>query len=296
MKRNKPALQPATASLPLIGLALFWLARHPATDLQVSQSLYQPQFSLWIFFEAFGEWPFFMLATLASSIWLAALQQQAPPSGPGRRSFLRRFLRLTGLGSAVLIGSQPVYYLTRTLGVFHPAWVALGGLAVGFGLTVLGRQSCRKRHLAMAEPRQIAFAQAGVWFFYANLILVNGLKLVWGRVRFRDLTLGEAFTAWHWPQGFTGQFSFPSAHVAHSAAILFLTLLPQIWSGGQSWRRWRRLTLSLLAGLWIIGVAVSRIGIGAHYPSDVLASLAIGISLFSALRWRFVRKQPEDSP
>lgn len=63
-------------------------------------------------------------------------------------------------------------------------------------------------------------------------------------------------------------YSFPSGHTM--AAIAFYGLLAiLLWQSRH--RFW-----ALLSGIWVILVALSRIYLGAHYPSDVLASLALG--------------------
>lgn len=61
-------------------------------------------------------------------------------------------------------------------------------------------------------------------------------------------------------------FSFPSGHVTASVAIYgFLAIL--LWRSKH--RFW-----ALVAGAWVLLVAVSRIYLGVHYPSDTLAALA----------------------
>ncbi len=63
-------------------------------------------------------------------------------------------------------------------------------------------------------------------------------------------------------------YSFPSGHTM-SAIAYFGLLALVLWQRGR--RGW-----AVLAGLWVPLVALSRVYLGAHYPSDVLASLAIG--------------------
>ena len=66
-------------------------------------------------------------------------------------------------------------------------------------------------------------------------------------------------------------YSFPSGHTM--AAVSFYGLLAILL-----WQRGHRL-LAVVAALWVLLVAFSRVYLGAHYPSDVLASLALGIIL-----------------
>ncbi len=63
-------------------------------------------------------------------------------------------------------------------------------------------------------------------------------------------------------------YSFPSGHTIAAVAIYGLLA---VWLWQQ--RRWWWATL---CGLWPLAVALSRVYLGVHYPSDVLASLAVG--------------------
>ena len=62
-------------------------------------------------------------------------------------------------------------------------------------------------------------------------------------------------------------FSFPSGHVTASVAVYgFLAIL--LWQNKhQGW--------ALLSGIWILMVAISRIYLGVHYPSDTIAAIAL---------------------
>lgn len=76
-------------------------------------------------------------------------------------------------------------------------------------------------------------------------------------------------------------YSFPSGHAMGSMAFT-VAVVALLWP-----TRWRWTAL-VLAGLFVLLVAFSRIYLGAHYPSDVLggwmASLAWGVGLSQILR------------
>ena len=68
------------------------------------------------------------------------------------------------------------------------------------------------------------------------------------------------------------EFSFPSGHTLHAAAFTLVALAHY----------------PMLAGLLIpftASVAASRVVLGLHYPSDVLAALGIGSGLASLSLW-----------
>ena len=68
------------------------------------------------------------------------------------------------------------------------------------------------------------------------------------------------------------EFSFPSGHTLHAVAF---TLVALAWYPGLAW-----LLLPFSAN-----VAASRVVLGLHYPSDVLAATAIGGLLATASLW-----------
>jgi membrane-associated phospholipid phosphatase len=64
--------------------------------------------------------------------------------------------------------------------------------------------------------------------------------------------------------------SFPSGHATQSAAILPALALAAIAFGVP------RILAGILAALGVIGVGLSRVLLGVHYPSDVLAGWLLG--------------------
>ena len=92
-------------------------------------------------------------------------------------------------------------------------------------------------------------------------------------------------------------FSFPSGH-SLAVTIMFGTLIV-ILSQRIKNTVWRKI-VQILLSLYIVSVLVSRIYLGVHYPSDVIASLCVGLGVlfmefpfYDKLRfqWRFKGKQ-----
>ena len=80
------------------------------------------------------------------------------------------------------------------------------------------------------------------------------------------------------PVAHASGYSFPSGHAGGSAAVYgALALL-----GVAGVARWARLMLVTAAALLIGAVAVSRVLLGVHYPSDVAAGVALGLAWVSA--------------
>ncbi len=94
-------------------------------------------------------------------------------------------------------------------------------------------------------------------------IIVYVLKAVVGRAR---PSLWD--TEWYWGS------SFPSGHtlVVTAFATAMVICLNRIWPGS------RKFTM-LIAFVWVFSVGISRLVLGVHWPTDVLASICIGMFL-----------------
>jgi membrane-associated phospholipid phosphatase len=115
-------------------------------------------------------------------------------------------------------------------------------------------------------------------------LLCTALKLLFQRVRPNEQSLYLISTP--------SSFSFPSGHAMGAAGVLgsFVLLVFAM----RVRRRWR--VLSLVVGLLlIVGVGLSRIYFGVHYPSDVLAGQAAAAAWIAAVTgWFFPRLLPSE--
>ncbi|MEH6563937.1 MAG: phosphatase PAP2 family protein [Halopseudomonas sp.] len=102
----------------------------------------------------------------------------------------------------------------------------------------------------------------------SGALLVTGIKLAVARER-----PALWATDWHW------SYSFPSGHTMGAAvcATALALCVAQLWPA-------MRRPAMFLAGVWIILVASSRLVLGVHWPTDVLAAACLGIVLPILLR------------
>ncbi|MSQ22175.1 MAG: phosphatase PAP2 family protein [Dehalococcoidia bacterium] len=87
--------------------------------------------------------------------------------------------------------------------------------------------------------------------------------------------------------------SFPSGHAYH--AVVFGGLLLALAVPGIC-RRWLRRALAALVLLLAIAISVSRVYLGAHWPSDVMGSVALGIPSVALLVYLYRSLGGGESP
>jgi len=114
--------------------------------------------------------------------------------------------------------------------------------------------SCAKRHF---EALLLTVS------VLSGAIVVYVLKAVVGRAR-PDLW----DTEWYWGS------SFPSGHTLVVAALATATVISmnRIWPGSRKFAM-------LIAFVWVFSVCISRLVLGVHWPTDVLAAVCIGMFL-----------------
>jgi membrane-associated phospholipid phosphatase len=122
----------------------------------------------------------------------------------------------------------------------------------------------RKRH--KFSKQSVLFSRISFkMFFYGYLLIATPLKIFWGRIRFRDLAENYSnFTPWYYPNGITGNQSFPSGHAVMSFMMiaLFIFFMDKPF--------YKRIIFKGLIISWGLAVCISRVVIGAHFTSDVL--------------------------
>jgi undecaprenyl-diphosphatase len=163
-------------------------------------------------------------------------------------------------------------------GALAPLMVALSVVGGGWALVLLLPLA------ALARTRRLAGAlAAGV---ATQAVLVWALKALFGRVRpWIRFDLPAPFGAPH-------DGSFPSGHAAgcFCVAAFLAVALPAEWPGRPRLSR----TVAGLAALFAASVALSRVYLGAHFPSDVVAGAVIGAIVGHVTGLAYVAPRPEE--
>lgn len=82
-------------------------------------------------------------------------------------------------------------------------------------------------------------------------------------------------------------YSFPSGHAAASAVVLALVaymawrFLPRVWG----------VAVAIVSGMLIVGIGISRVYLGFHYPTDVLAGWIVGLIGALIIVWQVRRHE-----
>ena len=129
---------------------------------------------------------------------------------------------------------------------------------------------------------------------FVQITAVEGMKYLWGRVRFRDLLAAgsyDAFTPWYKINGINGNKSFPSGHTAGAGMSYLMMAFPYL---SKKWKNKKTLCF-VIPLVYTSVVAFTRLVMGAHYLSDVamggIVSFTVVIIAFTLYEKKFLNKQ-----
>ncbi len=276
----------------LIIVVLLWVALaviFGIYDLNISKTIYDATNPVGNLVESFGEIPGALFGLFAILTFWAGFEFKEKSKSKKTIIFL----------GTVAISTFIFYYVLNLILVYLNAnfkFTSIEGFTVGLGLVLLSLIGMYlfKTKFHNFSKKNFSFSKVSVYTFIVAGILVEILKNIWGRVRFRDLATGFSnFTAWYLPQGLTGNHSFPSGHAYLGFILIPLFLL--FLNKNKIWE-WVTIIITVLFGLFI---SFERVLIGAHFASDVTFSAGIVIVTFLILYKKILpakSKDKEESP
>ena len=224
-------------------------------DLKLNIFLNNPKNPFAIWFCNTGEMPARLLPIIAGTLIFYFCENKTHKK-------LGLFVWISG---SVYIG----YHIARYFFVEDNNLVFGVIFGLGFGLFVL----FFGQFISFDEETKrklIILAFAGIIIMCAEVMVVEGLKFLWGRIRFRDLLAAgsyDAFTSFLHPNGINGHKSFPSGHTSGAGMSYLLMTLPYLNKKLES----KKTLLFIIAFVYTGIVAYTRLVMGAHYLSDVTA-------------------------
>lgn len=229
-----------------------------SSDLWISINAYDPQTFWAVLLEKFGEIPGLVVVLLGVHIYIVTLKASSNIKTILFTGFLLTSASLITIYIFIVLSLS----ITENWIFFNSNrnYFFLTAILLNIFLSVL----FRKRN--KFSKKSVLFSRISVkMFFYGYLFVIQPLKHLWGRMRFRELAEGYAdFTAWYIPNGINGNQSFPSGH----AAMGFMMFSLFVFAADKSF--YKRIFLKGIIISWAIAVCISRVVVGAHFTSDVL--------------------------
>lgn len=239
-------------------------------DYAFSQAVYNQQNAFGIALAAFGEMPA-LLAVLISGIFLII----------GRNKDKK------GTAIAQLVGGILLVALGTFIGIFIPTvHISNTIMAALIGLLLVTATAYFAIRITKSAEREMLIKVAIIFILAAlgNMIIINIIKIPWGRPRMRLISeeVEAVFQGW-WVVGSSAKTklieagissdefkSFPSGHTANAAVAMCLPLFALLTDKLKG----KETMLFIIGAAWGVLVALSRIIMGAHFITDTTIGFA----------------------
>ena len=225
--------------------------------------------------EVLGEWPAVIISAAAFYLVTSVLAEKHKKAAVWIRIF-----------SVLPVTCLMAYGCGKTAEYLYGSLTARMYLAVALLSAALALAALLCVSLIPETARKKLFYPAAYTLAAAILILVtvSALKVVWGRIRLRELVAAgslDGFAPWYRPNFFSGSHSFPSGHTAHNT----LTLMLPMWLHGKGTKY--NTALYIACSAFILLMAISRLAAGAHYLSDILFGFLIAFVITELMKYRY---------
>ncbi len=236
-------------------------------DLEIDKALNNPKdpFSNWFYFT--GEMPGKILMPFAG-LFIYYF---------GEKKISKYVGLLFTIGGSIYFGFYSGTYIFRESEnkKMYMIFCLIYGLGYGLFLLTIGKYI--KIPDKIKKPVVMA-GYAGIAATFIQLGIIEGSKIIWGRVRFRDLLSDgsfDRFTPWYHPNGINGNKSFPSGHTAGAGISYIMMLLPSL---SEKYKNKFALCFAV-PFVYTSIVAYTRLVMGAHYLSDVAVGGTVSFTI-----------------
>jgi len=238
------------------------------------------------FFNQFGEIPAIFLMLIGTTILFGARKKDIL-----WRNILSHLIAIPFIALlSYIITSMPVRYMyeNQVTGLGEDIPQVLNITTIILAIIIFVSTMYIERKIDDSKFKEMR--KAAILFILlviGEIILVNVVKEVWGRPRMRILESIDGFKKWYEINGpalNNNYKSFPSGHTANAFSVIAYTLFFSYF------KNINKKTVMIIAIIWGVGVALSRVVLGAHFLSDVITGGYITIFLFIVLNFLLYRK------
>ncbi len=236
------------------------------TDLRISNALINQQ-SGWVrVLDIFGEHPAMIIAFASANILFSLARCEKTV----KKVFMWVINGILMLLTGYMMVAMVIYRISESQPSSMQNIIAF--VCIIIAVIIIQILLTKVSYERLNEFRRAALISI-VTVFAVNT-LQNIIKPIWGRARPRELFADQSnFSPWYRPQHFPEGQSFPSGHAGNGFSALLLVLFAEKYSEKSA--KW-----AYVFGIfWGILISVSRVVIGAHFPSDVLFGGFIAISV-----------------
>lgn len=177
-------------------------------------------------------------------------------------------------GDPLLRADAAVFHLLQSLRTVWADQVMVAVTELGGGIVTT----------AVAAAGALWFARRRAWRALSYWVAAVGFASLFTLVLKITLRLprpAEVYSGWD-------AFSFPSGHTTVNAALYGLLAMLVARESSSRWR----LSVVIAAALFVSAIAFSRLYLGAHWISDVVAGLAFGVAWAALLSIAYLRRTP----
>ena len=264
--------------LIILGFLVVMMVLGSFADYPISLALHNEHNVFGIALGAYGQLPVLFCLQLGASLLFLGRNKERKVVGI-LQAIGGVILFLLGVAANMFV---PIEYME------HFPGGRMISLIVGVGLSVVFFFMAYKLSRSADRATMIRVAAVILLTVIIEMVIINVIKIPWGRPRMRLIAVNPevTFTPW-WVAGSTvkdaimekfavasNDFkSFPSGHTADAAMAMLLpllTLLQPKWRGKES-------SLFFIGAAWGVLVALSRIIMGAHFVTDTMVGFAIAL-------------------
>ena len=256
-------------------------------DLAIDHAIANANNWFGIFFMIVGEYPQYIIIPISGTIMFYNADQIKGKNGPLLFRIFSAIVIAVGFFLWVTISTK-VYPegipAAPLFGIF--AAVFYGAICIGVGALVP----------KVEMHKLFKYAVFLLVFAIASVVIINIIKNIWVRMRYRDMLKEgnfDGFSPWYKPmigrqktEGYD-YTSFPSGHTSSGVHLFVICLLPNYFKKLD--KQWIRYTLYGASTLFVVLLAISRVVNTAHFLSDTIAGGLITYGIFYLLKYLFFR-------